>query len=165
MELSKLVSRSGHSGFVAQRRSSIPADCRSHITSLSLNDTTKPKTLTSTFRHDNSSKGGRAQFGRRLEVQRLVKCEGLQEGQVGSVEEKTAFAGRLENGAEDYRQSGSHDDGLARAKLAVFVSGGGSNFRAIHAGCKENAILGDVAFVVSDKPGITLSLLLMFHGF
>jgi hypothetical protein len=91
-------------------------------------------------------------------VQRRVRCGSLQEGQVGSVEEKTALVSRLDGGAEDSWQSGEHDDGLARAKLAVFVSGGGSNFRAIHAGCKKNAIHGDVAFVVSDKPGSVLSL-------
>lgn len=39
------------------------------------------------------------------------------------------------------------------AKLAVFVSGGGSNFKTIHAGIKEGRINGEVVAVVSDKPG------------
>jgi len=39
------------------------------------------------------------------------------------------------------------------AKLAVFVSGGGSNFRTIHAGILEGRINGEVVAVVSDKPG------------
>lgn len=50
------------------------------------------------------------------------------------------------------------DDGFTRSKMAVFVSGGGSNFRAIHAGCVSNQIYGDIAIVVSDKPGEFLIL-------
>lgn len=50
------------------------------------------------------------------------------------------------------------DDGFTRSKMAVFVSGGGSNFRAIHAGCLSNQIYGDIAIVVSDKPGEFLIL-------
>lgn len=59
----------------------------------------------------------------------------------------------LEEDAEGAEGSDRKDDGSERTKLAVFVSGGGSNFRAIHAGCLSNVIHGDVAFVVSDKPG------------
>ncbi|KAH9555592.1 hypothetical protein CY35_08G122900 [Sphagnum magellanicum] len=44
-------------------------------------------------------------------------------------------------------------DGFQRAKLAVFLSGGGSNFRALHAATLQNAIYGDVVLVVSDRPG------------
>lgn len=50
------------------------------------------------------------------------------------------------------------DDGFTRSKMAVFVSGGGSNLRAIHAGCVSNQIYGDIAIVVSDKPGEHLIL-------
>jgi hypothetical protein len=50
------------------------------------------------------------------------------------------------------------EDGFTRPKMAVFVSGGGSNFRAIHAGCVSNQIYGDIAIVVSDKPGEFLIL-------
>ncbi|CAI6000326.1 unnamed protein product [Closterium sp. NIES-64] len=39
-----------------------------------------------------------------------------------------------------------------RARLAVFVSGGGSNFKAIHAACADGRVIGDVVVVVSDKP-------------
>ncbi|CAI5497508.1 unnamed protein product [Closterium sp. Naga37s-1] len=39
-----------------------------------------------------------------------------------------------------------------RARLAVFVSGGGSNFKAIHAACADGRVNGDVVVVVSDKP-------------
>ncbi|KAI3429267.1 hypothetical protein D9Q98_005364 [Chlorella vulgaris] len=38
-------------------------------------------------------------------------------------------------------------------RLAVFVSGGGSNFRAIHAAVQQGAIAGTVAVVVSNAPG------------
>jgi hypothetical protein len=31
-----------------------------------------------------------------------------------------------------------------RKRLAVFVSGGGSNFKQIHKGCREGAINGDI---------------------
>lgn len=39
------------------------------------------------------------------------------------------------------------------ARLAVFVSGGGSNFRAIHAACADGRIDASVEVVVSDAPG------------
>ncbi|GBG87352.1 hypothetical protein CBR_g45412 [Chara braunii] len=39
-----------------------------------------------------------------------------------------------------------------RRKLAVFVSGGGSNLRALHASILGDKIKGEVAVVVSDKP-------------
>lgn len=137
MELSQLASPCRHSVCVAQFRSS---------TSLSFSGIRQPNSRVSSPGYFASPSV--------LPGRLVVKSESLQEGQVGSVQEKFAFVSRLEGGAENTRQSGGHDDGLARAKLAVFVSGGGSNFRAIHAGCKKNAIHGDVAFVVSDKPGI-----------
>eukprot|EP00879_Flechtneria_rotunda_P009694 GHRR01010143.1.p1 GENE.GHRR01010143.1~~GHRR01010143.1.p1 ORF type:complete len:300 (+),score=95.38 GHRR01010143.1:232-1131(+) len=39
-----------------------------------------------------------------------------------------------------------------RKKLAVFVSGGGSNFKAIHAACLSGQIIADIVAVVSDIP-------------
>lgn len=44
--------------------------------------------------------------------------------------------------------------GFVKTKLAVFVSGGGSNFRAIHKSIQEGKIYGEIAVVVSDKPGM-----------
>lgn len=44
-------------------------------------------------------------------------------------------------------------DGFRRKKLAAFVSGGGSNFRSIHEATCRGRIHGDVAVVVTDKPG------------
>ncbi|KAL6650603.1 hypothetical protein ACP70R_009528 [Stipagrostis hirtigluma subsp. patula] len=43
--------------------------------------------------------------------------------------------------------------GRRRKRLAVFVSGGGSNFRAIHAATLSGAVRGDVVALVTDKPG------------
>lgn len=40
-----------------------------------------------------------------------------------------------------------------RKRLAVFVSGGGSNFRAIHEAALSGAVHGDVVALVTDKPG------------
>ena len=44
-------------------------------------------------------------------------------------------------------------DDFPRARLAVFVSGGGSNMRAIYCACSEGRVYGEIALVVSDKPG------------
>ncbi|KAJ1689286.1 hypothetical protein LUZ63_013441 [Rhynchospora breviuscula] len=40
-----------------------------------------------------------------------------------------------------------------RKKLAIFVSGGGSNFRSIHEASIQGLVNGDVAVLVTDKPG------------
>uniref|UniRef100_A0A0D9X9E8 Phosphoribosylglycinamide formyltransferase, chloroplastic n=1 Tax=Leersia perrieri TaxID=77586 RepID=A0A0D9X9E8_9ORYZ len=40
-----------------------------------------------------------------------------------------------------------------RKRLAVFVSGGGSNFRAIHEAALRGEVNGDVVALVTDKPG------------
>lgn len=74
--------------------------------------------------------------------------------EIGFVKKKwSSFVNSLEADAEGAEESDRKDDESERTKLAVFVSGGGSNFRAIHAGCLSNVIHGDIAFVVSDKPG------------
>jgi hypothetical protein len=41
----------------------------------------------------------------------------------------------------------------ARKKIAVFVSGGGSNYKAIQAAIEAGKVNGEVVVVVSDKPG------------
>ncbi|KAF9620581.1 hypothetical protein IFM89_013607 [Coptis chinensis] len=43
-------------------------------------------------------------------------------------------------------------DGVRRKRLAVFVSGGGSNFKSIHEGCVEGLVHGHVAVLVTNKP-------------
>ncbi|KAJ4799529.1 Phosphoribosylglycinamide formyltransferase [Rhynchospora pubera] len=40
-----------------------------------------------------------------------------------------------------------------RKKLAIFVSGGGSNFRSIHEASIQGLVNGNVAVLVTDKPG------------
>lgn len=51
-------------------------------------------------------------------------------------------------------------DGSAgrRKKLAVFVSGGGSNFKKIHEGCIGGSVKGDVVLLVTNKKGIAFLL-------
>ncbi|CAA7061286.1 unnamed protein product [Microthlaspi erraticum] len=46
---------------------------------------------------------------------------------------------------------GSRDEAIRRKKLAVFVSGGGSNFKKIHQGCSGDSIKGDVVLLVTNK--------------
>lgn len=48
--------------------------------------------------------------------------------------------------------------GVRRKKLAVFVSGGGSNFRSIHEASLLGSIHGDIVVLVTDKQGIVLCL-------
>ncbi|KAI9160063.1 hypothetical protein LWI28_004767 [Acer negundo] len=43
--------------------------------------------------------------------------------------------------------------GIIKKKLAVFVSGGGSNFRSIHEGCVGGSVHGDVSVLVTNKHG------------
>lgn len=43
--------------------------------------------------------------------------------------------------------------GVQRKKLAVFVSGGGSNFRSIHEASIAGSILGDIVVLVTNKRG------------
>mmetsp|Transcript_4917 Transcript_4917/g.11921 ORF Transcript_4917/g.11921 Transcript_4917/m.11921 type:complete len:297 (-) Transcript_4917:175-1065(-) len=47
----------------------------------------------------------------------------------------------------------SQEESRSRARLAVFVSGGGSNLRAIQAAISRDEIRGDIVTVVSDVPG------------
>ncbi|XP_042491773.1 phosphoribosylglycinamide formyltransferase, chloroplastic [Macadamia integrifolia] len=42
---------------------------------------------------------------------------------------------------------------VRRKKLAVFVSGGGSNFRSIHEATVQGSVHGDVVVLVTNKPG------------
>lgn len=57
-----------------------------------------------------------------------------------------------DNDKEVYGQDSRESWGFVKAKLAVFVSGGGSNFRALHNSILEGSIYGQIAVVVSDKP-------------
>lgn len=55
----------------------------------------------------------------------------------------------------DTSPSDDADDpaGLRRKRLAVFVSGGGSNFRSIYEATVNGSIHGDVVVLVTNKPG------------
>ncbi|XP_052183286.1 phosphoribosylglycinamide formyltransferase, chloroplastic isoform X2 [Diospyros lotus] len=43
--------------------------------------------------------------------------------------------------------------GIRRKNLAVFVSGGGSNFRSVHEATLAGAVHGDIVVLVTNKPG------------
>lgn len=58
-----------------------------------------------------------------------------------------------ENKSSVDTESGSGNP-LQRKRLAVFVSGGGSNFRAIHGATIEGSIYGDVTVLITDKPSM-----------
>lgn len=55
----------------------------------------------------------------------------------------------IASAAEPYRTP----DARGAAQLAVFVSGGGSNLKALHAAVSDGRINGTIVTVVSDKPG------------
>jgi phosphoribosylglycinamide formyltransferase len=46
----------------------------------------------------------------------------------------------------------SYNFNKKRMKIAVFVSGNGSNMKVIHKNCKDNTINADISVIVSDKP-------------
>jgi phosphoribosylglycinamide formyltransferase len=48
--------------------------------------------------------------------------------------------------------------GVGRKRLAVFVSGGGSNFRSIHEAALGGKVNGDMVVLVTDKPGDDICL-------
>lgn len=50
---------------------------------------------------------------------------------------------------------------IRRKNLAVFVSGGGSNFRSIYEATLNGSVLGDVVVLVTNKHGIFM----LFYGF
>ena len=53
---------------------------------------------------------------------------------------------------------------LPRAAIAVFVSGGGSNFKAIHADILDGSINGDVSVVVTNAPSCAAAEYARSHG-
>ena len=53
---------------------------------------------------------------------------------------------------------GADSGGAGRKRLAVFVSGGGSNFRSIYEATLRGSVLGDVVVLVTNKHG-SVSLL------
>ncbi|KAG1342743.1 phosphoribosylglycinamide formyltransferase, chloroplastic [Cocos nucifera] len=61
--------------------------------------------------------------------------------------------GSIQEDKSSVETEGGSGTPLRRKKLAVFVSGGGSNFRAIHEATVEGSIYGDVTVLVTDKRG------------
>lgn len=51
-------------------------------------------------------------------------------------------------------------EGVSRKNLAVFVSGGGSNFRSIYEAILDGKINGDIVVLVASKPGMFLIVLI-----
>ncbi|KAG6641844.1 phosphoribosylglycinamide formyltransferase, chloroplastic [Carya illinoinensis] len=60
---------------------------------------------------------------------------------------------RVENVGDSISHGKDFENGVRRKKLAVFVSGGGSNFRSIHEASLRGSILGDVVVLVTNKRG------------
>ncbi|KAL9455617.1 hypothetical protein AB3S75_004940 [Citrus x aurantiifolia] len=60
------------------------------------------------------------------------------------------FAEKVKNNDDKYEKD--FDSGIKKKNLAVFVSGGGSNFRSIHAACLAGSVYGDVVVLVTNKP-------------
>jgi phosphoribosylglycinamide formyltransferase len=58
---------------------------------------------------------------------------------------------KCKNGVEEVKGS---ENGVRRKKLAVFVSGGGSNFRSIHEASLGGSIHGDIVVLVTNKHGL-----------
>ena len=52
---------------------------------------------------------------------------------------------------------------IRRAKIAVFVSGNGTNMKAIHRSCQQGKINADISVVVSDKPNCNAVMYAMGH--
>lgn len=66
----------------------------------------------------------------------------------------------------DANANANADPGTERRRksIAVFVSGGGSNFRAIHADILDGSINGDVTVVVTNAPGCAAAVYAREHG-
>ncbi|XP_065862501.1 phosphoribosylglycinamide formyltransferase, chloroplastic-like [Euphorbia lathyris] len=56
-------------------------------------------------------------------------------------------------GSAVFHQEDCNKPEVKRKKLAVFVSGGGSNFKSIHHACLQGSIHGDIVSVVTNKHG------------
>ena len=71
-----------------------------------------------------------------------------------------------QNGVEEAREGTSHgndlENGVRRKKLAVFVSGGGSNFRSIHEASLGGSVHGDIVVLVTNKRGFLSIFMYLF---
>lgn len=64
----------------------------------------------------------------------------------------------LSSEGEDVKQ------GVKKKKLAVFVSGGGSNFRSIHEACVAGSVHGEVVVLVTNKGGMASPYLISLYS-
>ena len=64
------------------------------------------------------------------------------------------YAQTAHNGEVLSTDLGEPESKPRRKNLAVFVSGGGSNFKSIHLATLNGAVLGDVVVLVTNKRGI-----------
>lgn len=55
--------------------------------------------------------------------------------------------------------------GDRKKNLAVFVSGGGSNFRSIHEAIVEGSVEGEIVVLVTNKPGMFTDLIQLIAVF
>ncbi|GAQ84210.1 Formyl transferase [Klebsormidium nitens] len=55
--------------------------------------------------------------------------------------------------SSDRGQGSQNKEGSRKKRIAVFVSGGGSNYKAIQAAIDAGKVNGEVVAVISDKPG------------
>ncbi|GMH41237.1 hypothetical protein BSKO_09147 [Bryopsis sp. KO-2023] len=111
--------------------------------------------------HKCSASNCRGRGGVPLEGDRF-RCSGLRSPSLWLSAKRFCQTGR-ENASKAKRRRGlnlscssappsNQDLSTSKAKLAVFVSGGGSNFRAIHKACRDGKIHGEIAVVVSNAP-------------
>lgn len=71
-----------------------------------------------------------------------------------------------QNGVEEVKDGTSHGNdleyGVRRKKLAVFVSGGGSNFKSIHKASLGGSVHGDIVVLVTNKRGFLSIFMYLF---
>ncbi|WVZ85678.1 hypothetical protein U9M48_032573 [Paspalum notatum var. saurae] len=75
---------------------------------------------------------------------RAVRCEPCRRPEAARLRPRASAAAQRDGGGAAAGR---------RKRLAVFVSGGGSNFRAIHGAALGGAVHGEVVALVTDKPG------------
>ncbi|CAM6093065.1 unnamed protein product [Calypogeia fissa] len=103
----------------------------------------------------SSSRGSRGPW-KVVMVDRLSQASSRNGARIGGGERENT-EGKVRGSKRNVSQSGgdsstADSSGFIRSKLAVFLSGRGSNFRALHSAALNNSIYGDMTVVISDKP-------------
>ncbi|BFG27388.1 hypothetical protein CerSpe_136620 [Prunus speciosa] len=103
------------------------------------------------FPLSSSSSSSSASFAQSQKWVSFKACPSISQSALsGKVFQCRNSGERIEFLAYDKEDLGS---GIRQKKLAVFVSGGGSNFRSIHEACLRGSIHGDIVVVVTSKQG------------